>query len=94
MGSVKWGPISKEQEDEVEWVRAQLSRPSVSAGTSHPEESVGVWTPARNGGYYKRSTKVAVDIDDAEMQKRLRESRAKKAKRYWKHPRDDDEGGL
>ena len=22
---MKWGPISKEQEDEVEWVRAQLS---------------------------------------------------------------------
>ncbi|BBG99091.1 hypothetical protein Prudu_008674, partial [Prunus dulcis] len=91
-GSVKWGPISKEQEDEVEWVRAQLSRPG---SLSHSEESVGVWTLTRNGGYYKGSTKVAVDIDDAEMQKRLRESRAKKAENgAGKRPRDDDEGRV
>ncbi|BBG92532.1 hypothetical protein Prudu_000294 [Prunus dulcis] len=71
IGSVKWGPISKEQEDEVEWVRAQLS-----------ENRAG-------------SKKVAVDIDDAEMQNRLRESRAKKAdKGAGKRPRDDDEGRV
>ena len=36
---------------------------------------------------------MAVDIDDAEMQKRLRESRAKKAEKgAGKRPRDDDEG--
>ncbi|BBG93111.1 hypothetical protein Prudu_001023 [Prunus dulcis] len=66
-GSVKWGPISKEQEDEVEWV----------------------------AGIIRGSTKVAVDIDEAEMQKRLRESRAKKAeKSAGKRPRDDDEGRV
>ncbi|BBG99073.1 hypothetical protein Prudu_008651 [Prunus dulcis] len=31
-GSVKWGPISKEQEDEVEWVRAQLSETERECG--------------------------------------------------------------
>ncbi|VVA41854.1 PREDICTED: LOC110764017, partial [Prunus dulcis] len=32
IGSVKWGPISKEQEDEVEWVRAQLSEAERECG--------------------------------------------------------------
>ncbi|VVA38998.1 PREDICTED: LOC110768041 isoform, partial [Prunus dulcis] len=74
--SVKWGPISKEQEDEVEWVRAQLSETELA-------------------GIIRGSTKVAVDIDEAEMQKRLRESRAKKAEKgAGKRPRDDDEGRV
>ncbi|XP_034197228.1 myosin-7B-like [Prunus dulcis] len=46
-------------------------------------------------GIIRGSTKVAVDIDEAEMQKRLRESRAKKAeKSAGKRPRDDDEGRV
>ena len=51
-----------------------------------------VWTVA---GIIRGSTKVAVDIDEAEMQKRLRQSRAKKAeKSAGKRPRDDDEGRV
>ena len=46
-------------------------------------------------GIIRGSTKVAVNIDEAEMQKRLRESRAKKAeKSAGKRPRDDDEGRV
>ena len=46
-------------------------------------------------GIIRGSTRVAVDIDEAEMQKRLRESRAKKAeKSAGKRPRDDDEGRV
>ncbi|XP_020425425.1 uncharacterized protein LOC109950577 [Prunus persica] len=46
-------------------------------------------------GIIRGSTKVAVDIDETEMQKRLRESRAKKAeKSAGKRPRDDDEGRV
>ncbi|BBG99215.1 hypothetical protein Prudu_008827 [Prunus dulcis] len=46
-------------------------------------------------GIIRGSTKVAVDIDDAEMQKRLRESRAKKAEKGTGNcPRDDDEGRV
>ena len=46
-------------------------------------------------GIIRGSTKVAVDIDEAKMQKRLRESRAKKAEKgAGKHPRDDDEGRV
>ena len=38
---------------------------------------------------------MAVDIDDAEMQKRLRKSRAKKAEKdTGKRRRDDDEGRV
>ncbi|CAL9018698.1 unnamed protein product [Prunus brigantina] len=49
-------------------------------------------------GIIKGRTKVVVDLDDAEMQRQLRESRAKKAEKggarqaTGKHPRDDDEG--
>ncbi|BBN70214.1 hypothetical protein Prudu_1446S002100 [Prunus dulcis] len=70
------GPISKEQEDEVERVRSQLSETELA-------------------GIIKGSTKVVVDIDDAEMQKQLRESRANKAEKgTGKRPRDDDEGRV
>ncbi|CAL2255805.1 unnamed protein product [Prunus armeniaca] len=64
IGSVKWGPISKEEEDEVE----------------------------------RGTMKVAVDLDEAERQRRLKESWAKKAEKKGakqatgKRPRDDDEG--
>ncbi|CAL2239906.1 unnamed protein product [Prunus armeniaca] len=54
IGSVKWGPISKEQEDEVERVRSLLLK-------------------AELAGIIKGSTKVVVDIDDAEMQKQVRD---------------------
>ena len=121
---MKWGPISKEQEDEVEWVRAQLSETERECGNLVTQKNLFesgllqgskylghiyelcagpfvvvtnvvvlfVWTVA---GIIRGSTKVAVDIDEAEMQKRLRESRAKKAeKSAGKRPRDDDEGRV
>ncbi|CAL9017979.1 unnamed protein product [Prunus brigantina] len=62
IGSVKWGPISKEQEDEVERVRSSLSE------TERERKNLG-------------STKVVTDLDDPEMQKLLRESRAKKVEK-------------
>lgn len=49
-------------------------------------------------GIIKGSTKVAMDLDDAKMQKRLKESRAQMARKgvarqaAGKRPRDDDEG--
>ncbi|BBG96810.1 hypothetical protein Prudu_005734, partial [Prunus dulcis] len=95
IGSVKWGPISKEQEDEVEWVRAQLSETERECGNLVTQKNLleSGLLQGSNGWHYKGSTKVAVDIDEAEMQKRLRESRAKKAEKgAGKRPRDDDEG--
>ncbi|CAL9006574.1 unnamed protein product [Prunus brigantina] len=97
IGSVKWGPISKEQEDEVERVRSSLSE------TEHERK---ILVTQKNlyesellqgmAGIIKGSTKVAMDLDDPEMQKRLRESRAKKVEKggaqqaAGKRPRDDE----
>ncbi|BBN69363.1 hypothetical protein Prudu_905S000200 [Prunus dulcis] len=87
---VKWGPISKQQEDEVEWVRAQLSELSVSAGTWSRRRTCLSPDCCKEGKH-----EGGRDIDEAEMQKRLRESRAKKAeKSAGKRPRDDDEGRV
>ncbi|VVA35892.1 PREDICTED: LOC110768041 isoform, partial [Prunus dulcis] len=95
-GSVKWGPISKEQEDEVEWVRAQLSETERECGNLVTQKNLFESGLLQGmAGIIRGSTKVAVDIDEAEMQKRLRESRAKKAeKSAGKRPRDDDEGRV
>ncbi|BBH00055.1 hypothetical protein Prudu_009956 [Prunus dulcis] len=96
IGSVKWGPISKEQEDEVEWVRAQLSETQRECGNLVTQKNL-LESGLLQGmaGIIRGSTKVAVDIDEAEMQKRLRESRAKKAEKgAGKRPRDDDEGWV
>ncbi|BBN69339.1 hypothetical protein Prudu_892S000100 [Prunus dulcis] len=96
IGSVKWGPISKEQEDEVEWVRAQLSETERECGNLVTQKNLFESGLLQGmAGIIRGSTKVAVDIDEAEMQKRLRESRAKKAeKSAGKRPRDDDEGRV
>ncbi|BBH03135.1 hypothetical protein Prudu_013919 [Prunus dulcis] len=93
---VKWGPISKEQEDEVEWVRAQLSETERECGNLVTQKNL-LESGLLQGmaGIIRGSTKVAVDIDEAEMQKRLREFRAKKAEKgAGKRPRDDDEGRV
>ncbi|BBH06351.1 hypothetical protein Prudu_017987 [Prunus dulcis] len=90
------GPISKEQEDEVEWVRAQLSETERECGNLVTQKNL-LESGLLQGmaGIIRGSTKVAVDIDEAEMQKRLRESRAKKAEKgAGKRPRDDDEGRV
>ncbi|BBN67666.1 hypothetical protein Prudu_148S000100, partial [Prunus dulcis] len=96
IGSVKWGPISKQQEDEVEWVRAQLSEAERECGNLVTQKNLFESGLLQGmAGIIRGSTKVAVDIDEAEMQKRLRESRAKKAeKSAGKRPRDDDEGRV
>ncbi|BBH09168.1 hypothetical protein Prudu_021592 [Prunus dulcis] len=89
------GPYSKEQEDEVEWVRAQLSETERECGNLVTQKNLleSGLLQGSNGCHYKGSMKVAVDIDEAEMQKRLRVSRAKKAEKgAGKRPRDDDEG--
>ncbi|BBG94175.1 hypothetical protein Prudu_002393 [Prunus dulcis] len=89
IGSVKCGPISKEQEDEVEWVRAQLSETERECGNLVTQKNLFESGLLQGmAGIIRGSTKVAVDIDEAEMQKRLRESRAKKAeKSAGKRPR-------
>ncbi|BBH09087.1 hypothetical protein Prudu_021495, partial [Prunus dulcis] len=96
IGSVKWGPISKVKEDEVEWVRAQLSDTERECGNLVTQKNLFESVLLQGmAGIIRGSTKVAVDIDEAEMQKRLRESRAKKAeKSAGKQPRDDDEGRV
>ncbi|BBH03008.1 hypothetical protein Prudu_013754, partial [Prunus dulcis] len=82
IGSVKWGPISKEKEDEVEWVRAQLSDTERECGNLVTQKNLFESGLLQGmAGIIRGSTKVAVDIDEAEMQKRLRESRAKKAEK-------------
>ncbi|CAL8175818.1 unnamed protein product [Prunus armeniaca] len=98
-GLVKWGSISKEQEDEVERVRSLLSeterdyRNLVTQKNLFESGLLQGMASVING-----STKVAVDLDEAEMQRRLRESRAKKAEKGGarqatrKRLRDDDEG--
>ncbi|BBH05783.1 hypothetical protein Prudu_017272, partial [Prunus dulcis] len=88
--SVKWGPISKEKEDEVEWVRAQLSDTERECGNLVTQKNL-----FESGLLQGREYEGGRDIDEAEMQKRLRESRAKKAeKSAGKRPRDDDEGRV
>ncbi|CAL8168089.1 unnamed protein product [Prunus armeniaca] len=82
IGSVCPGrpPISKENEDEVDRVRSLLSETE--------QEYRHLVTPKNllesellQGSVVKGRTKVVVDIDEAKMQKQLRESRAKKAEK-------------
>ncbi|CAL2229946.1 unnamed protein product [Prunus armeniaca] len=97
IGSVKWGPISKEREDEVERVRSLLSetqRERRSLVTQKNLYESGLLQGM--AGIIRGSTKVAMDLDDPEMQKLLRESRAKKAEKggapqaAGRCPRDDE----
>ncbi|BBN69021.1 hypothetical protein Prudu_699S000100 [Prunus dulcis] len=80
---VKWGLSPMEQEDEVEWVRAQLSKTECECGNYSLRRICWSSDSFKEvmAGIIRGSTKVAVDIDEAEMQKRLRESRAKKAEK-------------
>ncbi|CAL8117162.1 unnamed protein product [Prunus armeniaca] len=73
--SVKLGPISKEQEDEVERVRSLLSETEREYKNLVTQKNL-LESGLLQGSIIKGSTKVAMDLDDAEMQKRLRESRA------------------
>ncbi|CAL2239089.1 unnamed protein product [Prunus armeniaca] len=75
--SVKLGPISKEQEDEVERVRSLLSETEREYKNLVTQKNL-LESGLLQGmaGIIKGSTKVAMDLDDTEMQKRLRESRA------------------
>ncbi|CAL2247010.1 unnamed protein product [Prunus armeniaca] len=95
--SMKWGPISKEREDEVERVRSLLSetqRERKNLVTQKNLYESGLLQGM--AGIIRGSTKVAMDLDDPEMQKRLRESRAKRVKKggaqqaAGKCPRDDE----
>ncbi|CAL8175215.1 unnamed protein product [Prunus armeniaca] len=97
IGSVKWGPISKEREDEVERVRSLLSetqRERKNLVTQKNLYESGLLQGM--AGIIRGGTKVAMDLDDPEMQKRLRESRAKKAEKggaqqaAGRRPRDDE----
>ncbi|BBG93486.1 hypothetical protein Prudu_001507 [Prunus dulcis] len=73
------GALSPKQEDEVEWVRAQLSETERECGNLVTQKNLFESGLLQGmAGIIRGSTKVAVDIDEAEMQKRLRESRAKK----------------
>ncbi|CAL2251463.1 unnamed protein product [Prunus armeniaca] len=99
IGSVKWGPISKEREDEVERVRSLLSetqRERKNLVTQKNLYESGLLQGM--AGIIRGSTKVAMDLDDPEMQKRLRESRAKKAEKGGAQQaagrRSRDEEGL
>ncbi|CAL9012014.1 unnamed protein product [Prunus brigantina] len=91
------GPISKEQEDEVERVRSLLSeteRERKNLVTQKNLYESGLLQGM--AGIIKGSMKVATDLDDPEMQKWLRESRAKKVEKggaqqaAGKRPRDDE----
>ncbi|BBH05100.1 hypothetical protein Prudu_016392 [Prunus dulcis] len=70
---VKWGPISKEYEDEVEWVRTQLSKTERECGNLVTQKNLLEFGLLQGmAGIIRRSTKVTVDINDDEIQKRLR----------------------
>ncbi|CAL9016512.1 unnamed protein product, partial [Prunus brigantina] len=81
-GSVKWGPISKEQEDEVERVRSSLSETERERKNLVTQENLYESGLLQGmASIIKGSTKVVTDLDDPEMQKLLRESRAKKVEK-------------
>ncbi|CAL8155841.1 unnamed protein product [Prunus armeniaca] len=97
IGSVKWGPISKEREDEVERVRSLLSETQRERKNSVTQKNLYEFGLLQGmAGIIRGSTKVAMDLDDPEMQKRLRKSRAKKAEKggaqqaAGRRPRDDE----
>ncbi|CAL2246901.1 unnamed protein product [Prunus armeniaca] len=101
IGSVKWGPISKEQEEEVERVRSLLSETERDYRNLVTQKNLFESGLLQGmAGIIKGSTKVVVDLDDVEMQRRLRESRVKKAEKKGtrqatgKRPGDDDEGRV
>ncbi|CAL2230996.1 unnamed protein product [Prunus armeniaca] len=97
IGSVKWGPISKERDDEVERVRSLLSETQRERRNLVTQKNLYESGLLQGmAGIIRGSTKVAMDLDDPEMQKRLRESRAKKAEKggaqqaAGRRPRDDE----
>ncbi|CAL2251407.1 unnamed protein product [Prunus armeniaca] len=97
IGSVKWGPISKEREDEVERVRSLLSETQRERRNLVTQKNLYESGLLQGmAGIIRGSTKVAMDLDDPDMQKRLRESRAKKAEKggaqqaAGRRPRDDE----
>ncbi|CAL2271400.1 unnamed protein product [Prunus armeniaca] len=97
IGSVKRGPISKEREDEVERVRSLLSETQRERRNLVTQKNLYESGLLQGmAGIIRGSTKVAMDLDDPEMQKRLRESRAKKAEKggaqqaAGRRPRDDE----
>lgn len=98
---MKWGSISKEKEDEVERVRLLLSETEHECRNLVTQKNLFESGLLQGiAGVVKGSTKVDVDIDGAEMQRRLRESRAKKAEKggsqqvIGKQPRGDDGGPV
>ncbi|CAL8152804.1 unnamed protein product [Prunus armeniaca] len=67
-GSVKWGSISKEQEDEVERVRSLLSETERECKNLVTKKNLFESGLLQGmAGIIKESMKVAVDLDDAEM---------------------------
>ncbi|CAL8162160.1 unnamed protein product [Prunus armeniaca] len=78
IGLVKWGPIFKEQEDKVDRVRSLLSETERKCKNLVTQKNL-LESGLLQGSIIKGSMKVAVDLDDAEMQKRLKESRAQMA---------------
>ncbi|CAL2277526.1 unnamed protein product [Prunus armeniaca] len=97
IGSVKWGPISKEQEEEIEKVRSLLSETERECKNLVTQKNL-FESGLLQGSIIKGSTKLAVDLNDVEMQKWLKESRAQMAGKgvakqaTGKRPRDDEEG--
>ncbi|CAL8174806.1 unnamed protein product [Prunus armeniaca] len=97
IGSVKWGPISKEWEAEVERVRSLLSETQCQCKNLVTQKNLYESGLLQGmAGIIRGSTKVAMDLNDPEMQKRLRESRAKRVEKggaqqaAGRRPRDDE----
>ncbi|BBG99731.1 hypothetical protein Prudu_009515 [Prunus dulcis] len=85
------GPYLQGERRRGEWVRAQLSETERECGNLSRRRTCLSPDCCKE----VREHEGGRDIDEAEMQKRLRESRAKKAeKSAGKRPRDDDEGRV
>ncbi|CAL9012739.1 unnamed protein product, partial [Prunus brigantina] len=65
VGSVKWGPISKEKEEEVETVRSLLSETEREHRNLVTQKNM-IESGLLQGSVVKGGTKVVVDIDEAE----------------------------
>ncbi|BBG96741.1 hypothetical protein Prudu_005630 [Prunus dulcis] len=92
-GSVKWGPISKEQEDEVEWVRAQLSETKHECGNLVTQKNL-LQSGLLQGmaGIIRGARKWRWTLMRARCRSGSGSLRAKKAEKgAGKRPRDDDE---
>ncbi|CAL2266286.1 unnamed protein product [Prunus armeniaca] len=80
IGSVKWGPISQDKEDEVQIVGLLLSETDRDYRNLVTPKNL-LESELLQGSVVKGLTKVVVTIDEVEKQKWLKASRAKKAEK-------------